>query len=46
MKKLEMNIIQNIYKLEMIFPSSLFNLIEHLPIDLLFKAKVKRPCPK
>ena len=40
MKKLEMKIIQTIYKLEMIFPIYFFNLIEYLPIHLLFEKKV------
>jgi hypothetical protein len=41
MKKLEMNIVQGIYKLEMIFPSSFFDSMEDLPIDLPFEAKIE-----
>jgi hypothetical protein len=43
MERLENNIIQTIYKLEMIFPLSFFNSMEHLPIYLLFEAKVGGP---
>jgi hypothetical protein len=39
-EKLETNIIQKIWKLEMIFPSSFFDLMEHLPINLLFEVKI------
>jgi hypothetical protein len=40
MEELETNIVQAIYKLEIIFPSSFFDSIEYLPIYLPFKAKV------
>jgi hypothetical protein len=40
MKRLETNIIQIICKLEIIFPPSFPDLIEHLPIHLSFKTKV------
>jgi hypothetical protein len=40
MEELETNIVQTIYKLEIIFPSSFFDSIEYLPIYLPFKAKV------
>jgi hypothetical protein len=40
-KRPETNIIQTICNLEMIFPSLFFDLIEHLPIHLPFKAKIK-----
>jgi hypothetical protein len=43
MKKLEMNIVQKICKLEMIFPPSFFNLMKDLPIYLLLKAKFGGP---
>jgi hypothetical protein len=36
-----MNIVQTIFKLEMIFPSLFFNSIEHLAIHLSFEAKFK-----
>jgi hypothetical protein len=35
-----MNIIETICKLEMIFPPLFFGLMEHLPIHLLYEAKV------
>jgi hypothetical protein len=41
MEKLEMNIIQTICKLEMIFSPSFFHLIEHLPIHLSFEENVE-----
>jgi hypothetical protein len=41
MERLETNIVQIIYKLEMIFPSLFFDSIEYLPIHLPFKAKVE-----
>ena len=41
MKKLETNIVQTICKLEITFPSSFFDLIEHLIIHLLFEKKVE-----
>jgi hypothetical protein len=40
-EKLETNIIQKIWKLEMIFPSSFFDLMEHLSINLLFEVKIR-----
>jgi hypothetical protein len=43
MERFETNIIQTIYKLEMIFPPLFLELIEHLPIHLPFKSKVKVP---
>jgi hypothetical protein len=42
-ERLEMNIVQKIYKLQMIFSSSFFDLIEHLPIYLLFESKDEGP---
>jgi hypothetical protein len=39
-KRFEMNIIQTICKLEMIFSSLFFDTMEHLPIHLPFEAKV------
>jgi hypothetical protein len=38
-----MNIIEIICKLEMIFPPSFFDLMEHLPIYLPYEAKVGGP---
>jgi hypothetical protein len=38
-----MNIIQTIYKLEMIFPPSFFNSMEHLHIHLPFEVKIGGP---
>ena len=35
-----MNIVKTICKLEMIFPPSFFDFMEHLPIFLPFEAKV------
>jgi hypothetical protein len=43
MEKLEMNIIQTICKLEMIFSLSFFHLMEHLPIHLSFEENVGGP---
>jgi hypothetical protein len=40
MERLEMNIVKTICKLEMIFPPSFFDFMEHLPIFLPFEAKV------
>jgi hypothetical protein len=40
MEKIEMNIVQGIYKLEMVFPSSFFDSMKDLPIDLPFEAKI------
>jgi hypothetical protein len=39
-ERLETNIIETICKLEMIFPPSFFDLMEHLPIHLPYEAKV------
>jgi len=39
-KRLEMNIVETICKLEMIFPPSFFDSMEHLPVHLLFEVKV------
>jgi hypothetical protein len=39
-ERLETNIIETLCKLEMIFPPSFFDSIEHLPIHLPFEAKV------
>ena len=41
MERLEMNIVHIICKLEMIFPPSFFNWIEHLLLHLSFEAKVE-----
>jgi hypothetical protein len=41
-ERLETNIVETLCKLEMIFPQSFFDSIEHLPIHLLFEAKVGR----
>jgi hypothetical protein len=38
--RLETNIIETLCKLEMIFPPSFFNSMEHLPIHLPFEAKI------
>jgi len=40
---LETNIVETLCKLEMIFPLSFFNSMEHLPIHLPFEAKVGGP---
>jgi len=40
MERFEMNIIQTICKLKMIFSSLFFDIMEHLPIHLPFEAKV------
>ena len=40
MKMLEINIIQTIYELEMIFSSLFFDSIEHVLIHLPFETKV------
>jgi hypothetical protein len=42
-ERLETNIVETIYKLEMIFPPSFFDSIEHLPIHLPYEAKVGSP---
>jgi len=39
-ERLETNIVETLYKLEMIFPPSFFDSMEHLPIHLPFEAKV------
>jgi hypothetical protein len=39
-ERLETNIIETLYKLEMIFPPLFFDSMEHLPIHLSFKEKV------
>jgi len=39
----EMNIVETIYKLEMIFPSLFFDSMEHLSIHLPYRAKVGGP---
>jgi hypothetical protein len=41
MKQLEMNIVQTICKLEMIFPPLFFDSMEHLPLHLPPEAKIK-----
>jgi hypothetical protein len=40
MEQFEKNIIETIYKLEMIFPPSFFDIMENLPIHLVNEAKV------
>jgi hypothetical protein len=40
-ERLEMNIIQTICKLKMIFPSSFFNSIKHLPKYFPYEANVE-----
>jgi len=40
MKQLQISIIKTIYKLEIIFPISLFNLTEYMSIYLVYKVKV------
>jgi hypothetical protein len=42
-KRLKTNIVETLCKLEMIFPLSFFDSIEHLPIHLQFEAKVEGP---
>jgi len=42
-ERLQTNIIETLYKLEMIFPPSFFGSMEHLPIHLLFEAKAGGP---
>jgi len=42
-ERLETNIVETIYKLEMIFPPSFFDSMEHLPIHLPYEAKVGGP---
>ena len=41
--RLEMNIIEALCKLEMIFPPLFFDSMEHLPIHLPFEAKAGGP---
>ena len=40
-ERLQTNIIETLCKLEMIFPPSFFDSIEHLPIHLQFEAKAR-----
>jgi hypothetical protein len=42
-ERLETNIVETLYKLEMIFPPSFFDSMEHLPINLPFEEKVGGP---
>jgi hypothetical protein len=42
-KRFEMNIVETICKLEMIFPPSFFDFMEHLPIHLPYEAKFRGP---
>jgi hypothetical protein len=42
-ERLETNIVEILCKLEMIFPSSFFDSMEHFPIHLSFEAKVGGP---
>jgi len=42
-ERLETNIVETLCKLEMIFPPSFFDSMEHLPIHLPFEAKVGGP---
>jgi hypothetical protein len=42
-ERLEMNIVETICKLEMIFPPLFFYSMEHLPVHLLFEVKVGGP---
>ena len=42
-ERLEMNIVEIICKLEMIFPPSFFDSMEHLPVHLPFEVKVEGP---
>jgi hypothetical protein len=42
-ERLETNIVETLCKLEIIFPPSFFNSMEHLPIHLPFEAKVGGP---
>jgi len=42
-ERLETNIVETLCKLEMIFPPSFFDSMEHLPIHLSFEAKVGGP---
>jgi hypothetical protein len=40
-ERLEMNMVETICNLEMIFPSLFFDSMEHLPIHLLYEIKVE-----
>jgi len=42
-ERLEKNIVETVYKLEMIFPLSFFDSMEHLPVHLPFEVKVGGP---
>jgi len=42
-ERLQTNIIETLCKLEMIFPLSFFDSMEHLPIHLPFEAKAGEP---
>jgi len=42
-ERLQTNIVDTLYKLEMIFPLSFFDPMEHLPIHLPFEAKAGGP---
>ena len=42
-ERLQTNIVETLYKLEMIFPPSFFESMEHLPIHLSFEAKAGGP---
>ena len=42
-ERLETNIVETICKLEMIFPPSLFDSIEHLPVHLPYEVNVGGP---
>jgi hypothetical protein len=42
-ERLEMNIVETICKLEMIFPPLFFDSMKHLPVHLPFKVKVGGP---
>jgi len=42
-KRLQTNIVETLCKLEMIFPPSFFDLMEHLPIHLPFEEKAGGP---
>jgi len=42
-ERLQTNIVETLCKLEMIFPPSFFDSMEHLPIHLPFEAKARGP---
>jgi hypothetical protein len=42
-ERLETNIVETIFKLEMIFPPSFFDSMEHLPVHLPFELKFGGP---